>query len=34
MFEEVYGSDFFRFRGVGECKKVHLFVLRGWGGFG
>ena len=38
MFEEVSGAFmvlfFFALRGVGECKKVHLFVLRGWGGFG
>ena len=23
---------FFRFKGVGDCKRVHVFVLRGWGG--
>ena len=35
MFEEMSGAFMaliFRFKGVGECKRVHLFVFKGVGG--
>ena len=35
MFDEVSGAFmaliFFSLKRVGECKRVHVFVLRGWG---